>query len=394
LFEEALRPGRSGVVCRIRQEAQEHIGMEQDEMMERALKDHKNLIEKTSKKATEYDVTTTQAKVSEKDKPLITFALFAYNQERFIREAVDGAFSQTYEPLEIILSDDCSTDRTFEIMKEMVAAYTGAHNIVLNRNETNLGIRNHVNKVFSLAQGELLVLVAGDDISMPQRAEIISSTYIKSERKARLILSNYQIIDGAGALMEGDYIPDGPLTYDRFLKGYWHAYGAIMAIHKEIYDFFGPLIPGIHEDQILAHRALLLGPAEYIDEKLIKCRRHESNVTGGTIVNEDEILFKNHMIKTCLDGITCYASFLNDYIHWSNKNDNSDVILSNINIIIKNINITKILLKFYQSKLSRQLLHYLELIIMGVPVKLMTIRFKKVLGYKYRKFSLHKIINS
>jgi len=50
-------------------------------------------------------------------KPLITFALFAYNQERFIREAVQGAFSQTYSPLEIIMSDDCSKDRTFDIEK-------------------------------------------------------------------------------------------------------------------------------------------------------------------------------------------------------------------------------------------------------------------------------------
>lgn len=40
--------------------------------------------------------------------PLVTFALFAYNQEKFIREAVEGAFAQTYESLEIILSDDCS----------------------------------------------------------------------------------------------------------------------------------------------------------------------------------------------------------------------------------------------------------------------------------------------
>ena len=48
-------------------------------------------------------------------KPLLTFAVGAYNQERFIREAVESAFAQTYSPLEIVLSDDCSRDRTFEI---------------------------------------------------------------------------------------------------------------------------------------------------------------------------------------------------------------------------------------------------------------------------------------
>jgi hypothetical protein len=52
---------------------------------------------------------------NETDQPLVTFALFAYNQEKYIREAVEGAFAQTYEPIEVILSEDYSTDRTFEI---------------------------------------------------------------------------------------------------------------------------------------------------------------------------------------------------------------------------------------------------------------------------------------
>jgi glycosyltransferase involved in cell wall biosynthesis len=49
------------------------------------------------------------------ERPLITFALFAYNQEQFIAEAVQGALSQTYSPLEIILSD-WSADSTFHVM--------------------------------------------------------------------------------------------------------------------------------------------------------------------------------------------------------------------------------------------------------------------------------------
>ena len=74
------------------------------------------------------------------DRPLITFALFAYNQEAYVREAIEGAFAQTYEPLEIILSDDCSTDRTFEIMQEMAAAYRGPHRVRVNLNPVNLGV--------------------------------------------------------------------------------------------------------------------------------------------------------------------------------------------------------------------------------------------------------------
>ncbi len=75
------------------------------------------------------------------DKPLVTFTLFAYNHEKYIREkAVEGALAQTYTPLEIILSDDCSTDRTFEIIQEIAKSYTGKHQLVINRNKKNLGL--------------------------------------------------------------------------------------------------------------------------------------------------------------------------------------------------------------------------------------------------------------
>lgn len=60
-------------------------------------------------------------------RPLVTFKLFAYNQEDYTREAVQGAFAQADEPLEIILSDDCSCDRTYQIMQEMAVAYRGPH---------------------------------------------------------------------------------------------------------------------------------------------------------------------------------------------------------------------------------------------------------------------------
>src|SRR5215208_5561829 len=93
-------------------------------------------------------------------RPLVSFALLTYNHEKFIRDAVSAAFAQTYQPLEIIISDDCSTDQTFEIVQEMVLAYTGEHRVVLRRNPENLGADGlglHVTRVFDSSEGELIV---------------------------------------------------------------------------------------------------------------------------------------------------------------------------------------------------------------------------------------------
>src|SRR5215210_6354943 len=97
--------------------------------------------------------------------------LTSYNQETFIREAVRGALAQTYSPLEIIFSDNGSQDRTFEIIREETADYKGPHRVILNRNDYNLGIGGNYNRVMEIAQGELVVVAAGDDVSLLSRTE-------------------------------------------------------------------------------------------------------------------------------------------------------------------------------------------------------------------------------
>ena len=126
----------------------------------------------TNRPPTEGVVTTRQRRsdhAAVSDKPLVTFAVIAYNQERFIREAVEGAFAQTYSPLEIILSDDGSSDKTFDVMQALVAKYDGPHHVMLNRNSKNLGLAGHVNHIMERATGDIIVLAAGDDISRPER---------------------------------------------------------------------------------------------------------------------------------------------------------------------------------------------------------------------------------
>ena len=114
---------------------------------------------------------------SVEDRPLVTFAIFSHNQETYIREAVEGAFAQIYEPLEIILSDDCSTDRTFEIMKELASAYHGKHQVVLNKTADNLGTIDHI--FFDLAEDFFAVVFTAFFIK-----DAFSSASVTTQRSA------------------------------------------------------------------------------------------------------------------------------------------------------------------------------------------------------------------
>jgi glycosyltransferase involved in cell wall biosynthesis len=224
------------------------------------------------------------------DKPLLTFAVVAFNQERFIREAVQAALAQTYSPLEIVLSDDCSEDRTFELMREMAATYTGPHRVMLNRNPARKSIGGHVNRVVEISHGELIIGAAGDDVSLPQRAQAAFEAWKWSGGKATSIHTDFIQIDENGGKIERKFkvdntVGDGrfavqavePPTYVRTLKPV--VFGCTHTFSRRLFNIFGGLPEDvIHEDDALAFRSVLAGQLVYINEPLVKYRLHGSNI--------------------------------------------------------------------------------------------------------------------
>lgn len=218
------------------------------------------------------------------DRPLVTFALFAYNQEAYIREAVNGAFSQTYEPLEIILSDDCSSDRTFEIMQEMAAEYEGPHKVKVRRNEVNLGIASHVNTVISVSHGEFLVGAAGDDLSLPERTSVTvgvlkdnpeagfaETAYISIKKNGSLEKCKPPIFDNLSQI-------DIRLLLRSRVKGLT---GAARTYRLSILREFPPLFASCPtEDSTFVFRCLLRGTGFYVPRYTVKRRSHSGNASG------------------------------------------------------------------------------------------------------------------
>ncbi|MDW3137687.1 glycosyltransferase [Vibrio sp. 1288] len=239
------------------------------------------------------------------ERPLVSFVLIAYNQEEYIKEAIEGALSQTYSPLEIILSDDCSRDRTFEIMREVAESYQGPHKIILNRNDPNLGIGGHINRVMSLSSGEFIVIGAGDDISLPERVSINVKTW-QEKPDTKLIYSDCYFVDESGDILE--IHEPGPKMQNESLdnvitRNLW-CLGAVSAIHRSVFDYFGPLMDGIvHEDRAWPTRAKLLGSISYINEPLIKYQAF-GGVSRDYMTKNDWLLSKS---------VKWYSNFINDY---------------------------------------------------------------------------------
>jgi len=218
----------------------------------------------------------------ETENPLVTFMLFAYEQEHFIRDAVRSALKQTYEPLEIILSDDCSSDNTFEIIKKEVVSYRGPHKIILNQNEKNLGLAGHINRVFAMAKGQLFVMAAGDDISVPERTELLVNRWLDKNAPVDLVCSYFQEMDVEGKTTDRIeknvvFVPDVKRPVHQWACG---ATGACVAYDRKLYDKYGPLDSRIiAEDWVFSFRAWVESEIAVVEKPLVCRRVHDKSIS-------------------------------------------------------------------------------------------------------------------
>lgn len=233
---------------------------------------------------------TPQSEVHAQRSPLVTFAVFTFNQEKFVHEAVCAAFAQTYVPMEIILSDDSSCDRTFEILQTMASAYRGANHVIVRQTKRNLGTLLHVAEVAEISRGKLIVLAAGDDISKPHRtASLVQAWQISG---AWGLCSRFDRIDEAGRVIACDETipifasPNYPLRQYFFCRQaeVKIIHGATSAYDKDLFKYLNPQ----PEDYILSEDGALSVLLNLLDKKvmmveepLVCYRENEQSLTNG-----------------------------------------------------------------------------------------------------------------
>ena len=99
---------------------------------------------------------------------LVSVIIPVYNVEKFVEQAIVSIIDQTYKNLEIIVIDDGSSDITYQIVADLASQDP---RIRLYKNERNLKIVKTLNRALSLAQGEYIARMDGDDISALDRIE-------------------------------------------------------------------------------------------------------------------------------------------------------------------------------------------------------------------------------
>ena len=210
--------------------------------------------------------------------PDVSILVPAYQQERYIADAVRSVLAQTGVTAEIILSDDASSDRTYARLSAVAEGYRGPHRLVVRRNTRNQG-NGHVAQLSELAASDIQVMAHGDDLAEPHRCRRLLDEFDRTGAYA--VSSNVYDADEAGHAF-GLLLPDpGPLdlTASEIAATGWQPalLGAGMAWRREVYSHFprldGRYLPVSH-DTLVPFRGALLGGMRYVPEPLLRYRRH------------------------------------------------------------------------------------------------------------------------
>lgn len=209
-------------------------------------------------------------------KPLASIILLTFNQENLVEESIDSLLNQTYSPLEIIISDDLSSDRTREKIRSKISQYHGLHEIKVIFNDTNVGLCQNINQAIEHCQGEFIFAAAGDDISLPNRCEIVMTEWLKLNKQPGLIATDaYDMaIDGHILGIKKTSILQEYKGLQDWIKRPPYFFGSSHSWSRNFLNKFPPLNPKMMaEDHLMVFRALISDGGYTISEPLVKHRR-------------------------------------------------------------------------------------------------------------------------
>jgi glycosyltransferase involved in cell wall biosynthesis len=155
--------------------------------------------------------------------PLVTVVTPAYNHERYLREAIEGvAAQQTAFPIELVIGDDASIDRTRDIALEYQRAYPGLVRVLSGKR--NVGMHENAARLVAAARGRYLAFCEGDDCW--HRPDKLSAqiALLESDPEISLVCSSWRTISEEGAVLTPDVLKmdkacDRDLVLDDILAG-------------------------------------------------------------------------------------------------------------------------------------------------------------------------------
>lgn len=229
--------------------------------------------------------------------PLISIVLCTYNGASFLEAQLQSLLQQTYPQLEIIVSDDASTDGTAAILK----SYQSNPVFKIFLQPTNLGAIQNVAFALQQASGDFIAFCDQDDVWLPQKIEMLHQ-HIGEEL---LVYSDSELVDAGGNTLKKKLSDLRRMYTGSDTRGFVFSnvvWGHTILISRTLVPHLLPIPEGIPHDIWMAFKAASLQRIKYLDQPLTLYRQHGATVTK-TIATDHKARTQNKRFQDFLEKL-------------------------------------------------------------------------------------------
>jgi len=232
--------------------------------------------------------------------PTVSVALCTYNGARYLREQLVSILTQSVSPLEVVLSDDGSTDDTVDVARRTVAEFASGHPDIsvqfrVIENPTALGVAKNFEQAMLACAGELIALCDQDDVWRPGRLEQLVAAF-ENRPELMLVHSDAALVAESGSalgisLFEALEVTDAEKQeihagagFDTLLRRNLVT-GATTMVRAELVRRAAPFPDSWIHDEWMAVIAAATAQFDMLDRQLTDYRQHGGNQIGARKLN-------------------------------------------------------------------------------------------------------------
>lgn len=207
---------------------------------------------------------------------LVSIVLTTYNGEKYLAKQLESLFQQTYTNIEIIAVDDCSSDKTVEILTEHAEKH---RNIKVFVNDVNLGFIKNFEKGCTLSSGDYIALSDQDDYWDPDKIRKL----VEAIGEHSIIYCDSTVCDenlNSSGINISDLVNFKSWNNCLQLAVFCRIYAHAMLFKRSLFNIACPFLEVIPPDWWLPYLSTFYGGMKYFPEPLVLYRQHAGNVSG------------------------------------------------------------------------------------------------------------------
>jgi glycosyltransferase involved in cell wall biosynthesis len=231
------------------------------------------------------------------ESPLVSLVITAYNREAFIEQALQSAVQQDYPNLEIIISDNASTDRTAEIVK----GFAADPRVKYFCNETNIGMIGNFDRAsFQYATGDYITYVSSDDYLCNNTFVSEAMEIVKKDPAITLVfgrnlsLINQEVVKDYQEERFAQPVETGKESFLRFVN-YKLGWGACI-MHRGLIEQHQIFKPKITSIDFLANLLLMVdGNVGFVNRDSYVFRYHAGQASGN--IDNEQLMANTYFVE-------------------------------------------------------------------------------------------------